>query len=79
MKSDWPEARRKQEHLVIRQRIRVALLEMGILAVIWAILAGFVYSMEQGHLQREVDRQLVLESQSLSKLVKVHPTCSKPK
>lgn len=73
MKSDWPEARRKQEHLVIRQRIRVALLEMGILAVIWAILAGFVYSMEQGHLQREVDRQLVLESQSLSKLVKVRP------
>lgn len=71
MKGEWLEARRKQEHLVIRQRIRVALLEMGILAVIWAILAGFVYSMEQGHLQREVDRQLVFESQRLSTLVKV--------
>jgi len=66
MTEDWLEFQRHQEHQAIRQRIHLALLHMTLLAVIWAVLATFVYSMEQGRTLKAVDHQLYQLSQTLS-------------
>ena len=66
MTEDWVESQRHQEHRAIRQRIHLALLHMTLLAVIWAVLATFVYSMEQGRTLQAVDHQLYQLSQTLS-------------
>ncbi len=54
------------ERALIRQRIRLAILHMSVLAVIWAVLASFVYSMERSHVWHTVDRQLASMAQNLS-------------
>ena len=45
---------------IVRQRIRLALINMAVLAVIWTVLAGLVYSLENRHQIREVDHQLMV-------------------
>ncbi|SMC03392.1 His Kinase A (phospho-acceptor) domain-containing protein [Sulfobacillus thermosulfidooxidans DSM 9293] len=54
----WLKFKRVEEREIIRQRISVAFINMAVLAVIWTVLAGFVYSMDQRQYLQAVDHQL---------------------
>lgn len=66
MSQGWLAARRREEIAVIRQRIGLALLNMALVAIIWAVLAAFVYGMEQRQALAQVDRQLTRLAQEVS-------------
>ncbi|MHB1612449.1 MAG: sensor histidine kinase [Sulfobacillus sp.] len=74
MSTPWLEKRLREEHGIIRQRIRLALINMALLAIIWVILAGFVYGMEHRQSINLVDRQL----QQLSDQFPQHPCLQCP-
>ncbi|WP_053959659.1 sensor histidine kinase [Sulfobacillus thermosulfidooxidans] len=54
----WLKFKRFEEREMIRHRISVAFINMAVLAVIWTVLAGFVYSMDQRQYLEAVDHQL---------------------
>ncbi len=66
MTEDWVETLRREERAAIRQRVQLALLPMALLAIVWTVLAGFVYHMERAHTLRVVDHQLSHVAQSVS-------------
>lgn len=56
--TSWGDLKRQDERDIIRQRIRLAVVNMAVLAIIWVALAGFVYSMEHRQTIRTVDQEL---------------------
>ena len=66
MNRAWTDSRHREEQATIRQRIGLALLHMVVLASIWAVLASFVYSMEQSYTMHTVDQQLYQLSRGVS-------------